>query len=184
VRTFIAIELDEAIRTRLAQTAEALRGAGCKVRWVTPERMHLTLKFLGEIEPAALDAVAGAMATAAAGAGAFEIQVAGLGAFPPRGAPRVVWAGVRDPEGQLAALHGRLNEALAAAGFERERRAFRAHLTLGRVKERRGAERLRRRLDEQAGGEFGIQEVRELVCFRSELSAHGPAYTPLRRQPL
>jgi 2'-5' RNA ligase len=184
VRTFIAIELDEGIRTRLAQATESLRGAGCKVRWVTPDRMHLTLKFLGEIDPEALAAVAAAMATAAAGAGAFQIQVAGLGAFPPRGAPRVVWAGVGDAEGKLAALHGRLDEALAAAGFERDSRAFRPHLTLGRVKERRGAERLRARLEESAEGEFGTQEVRELVCFRSELSAHGPAYTPLGRQPL
>ena len=184
MRTFIAIELDEGIRSRLADAAERLRGAGCKVRWVKPDRMHLTLKFLGEIDPSALDAVALAMATAAEGGAPFRIQVAGLGAFPPRGAPRVVWAGVRDAAGALAEVHKRLDEALGVWGFERETRAFRPHLTLGRVKERRGSERLRAVLEEQAGAEFGVQGVRELVCFRSELSPHGPTYTPLCRQPL
>lgn len=184
MRTFIAIELDDAIRQRLAAAQDRLRAAGCNVRWVKPEQMHLTLKFLGEIEEEAVDGVAAAMAAAAAGGKPFALTLAGLGAFPPRGAPRVVWAGAEEPSGTLAALHKRLEHQLARLGFERERRAYRPHLTLGRVKDPRGREQLRALIGEGAGEAFGTQAAGGLVHFRSVLSPQGATYTPLHRQPL
>ena len=184
MRTFIAVELDEAIRERLAAAQERLRGAGPKVKWVRPERMHLTLKFLGEIDPETVDAVADAMVAAVEGVAPFEFAVAGIGAFPPRGAPRVVWAGVDDAAGGLTRLHKGLERELRKLGFPREKRAFRPHLTLGRVKERRGSERLRAQMAADAGAAFGLQRVEELVLFESVLSPQGPTYTAQRRQPL
>jgi len=184
VRAFIAIEFDDAIRRLLVQVQERLREAGCKVRWARAEQMHVTLKFLGEIDPATVEAVAEAMAHAAEAAAPFEVDVAGLGAFPPRGAPRVVWAGVEDPGGHIQRLQARLERRLERLGFERERRAFHPHLTLGRVKDRHGADRLRERIEGQPARRFGRQRIEELVLFQSELKPAGAVYTPLRRQRL
>ena len=184
MRTFIAIEFDDAIRQRLVQAQERLREAGCEVRWARAEQMHLTVKFLGEIDPATVGAVAEAMAHAAEAVAPFEVEVAGLGAFPPRGAPRVVWAGVEDPGGHVQQLQARLERRLEPLGFERERRAFHPHLTLGRVKDRHGADRLRERIEGQPARRFGRQHIEELVLLQSELKPTGAVYTLLRRQGL
>ncbi|MFP4055272.1 MAG: RNA 2',3'-cyclic phosphodiesterase [Candidatus Brocadiia bacterium] len=184
MRAFIAIELDPAIRQRLAEAQEPLRQAGGKVKWVGAERMHLTVKFLGEIEEGQVDAVAEAMGAATAAAEPFEIALAGLGSFPPRGAPRVVWAGVRDASGALADLHRRLEGELEALGFEREKRPFRPHLTLGRVKDRRAGRALAPLIAQQESTDFGTQVVDALVLFQSVLSPQGPTHTALRRQAL
>jgi 2'-5' RNA ligase len=184
VRTFIAIEIDDGIRERLGRAQQGLRGQGPKVKWVDPAKVHLTLKFLGEIEEGAVEGVAAAMGRAVAGMAPFEMTVGGLGAFPPRGAPRVVWAGVADPSGGLATLHGRLERELGPLGFEPEGRPFRPHLTLGRVKDRRGGAPLPARIAAGAREEFGVQTVAELVLFLSTLSPAGPTYTPLRRARL
>lgn len=183
MRTFIAVEFSDDIRQRLAAAQERLRGSVSGVKWVEPGILHLTLKFLGEIDEGAVDGVAGAMADAAAGVSPFEVRVAGLGAFPPHGAPRVVWAGLADPSGSLQALHDTLDRGLEPLGIEPEGRPFTAHLTIGRVKEPRGAQALRALIEKQAPAEFGVQRVEELVLFRSVLSSSGPTYTPLRRHP-
>ena len=184
MRTFIAVELDDAIRERLGQAQDRLREAPCKVKWVRPAQMHVTLKFLGEIDPAVVDDVAKAMAWAAEAAEPCALRVAGLGTFPPRGAPRVVWAGIEDASGMLGLVHKRLARALEPMGFEPEKRAFRPHLTLGRVKERSGTERLRDLLAGQEGAELGTQDVSEIVLFQSVLSPQGATYTALRRVTL
>jgi len=183
VRTFIAIELDDAIRERLGQAQERLRACRCKVKWVEPQNIHLTLKFLGEIEEGVVEAVSDVMASAAAAVKPFELTVAGVGAFPPRGAPRVVWVGI-ERAGGLVQLHGGLEDGLERLGFEREKRRFSPHVTLGRVKDRRGGPSLRPLLEAEAPADFGVQAVEEVVLFRSVLSSSGPTYTALRRHRL
>jgi len=184
MRAFIAVEFDPAIRERLAEAATRLRAASSGVKWVGLEQMHLTLKFLGEVEESAVDEVAVVMAEAAAGVAPFEVRVAGLGAFPPHGAPRVVWAGLDDSAGHLKGLHVRLDSGVAELGVEREGRPFAAHLTLGRVKDPRASQGVRSAIERETAAEFGVQRVEELVLFQSVLSSSGPTYTPLRRQRL
>ena len=184
MRTFIAIELGDAIRERLAHAQERLRACRCGVKWVRPEQIHLTVKFLGEIDEGAAADVAAAMAAAAEGVGGLDLRVAGLGAFPPRGAPRVVWAGIEEPSGRLATLHKRLDLELEKLGIERETRPFHPHATLGRVKDRRAGRPLRALIDTQRTAEFGARTVDDMVLLRSVLSPTGPTYTPLHRQPL
>ena len=181
MRTFIAVELDEALRARLAEAQDRLREAGCSVKWARAAAMHATLKFLGEIEPEAAETVAAAMVEAAGGGAPFAFEVVGLGTFPPRGAPRVVWAGIDDAAGGLARLHRGLERRLARLGCGREKRAFHPHLTLGRVRERRGTERLRALVEREGDVRLGSQEVGEVVLFHSELSPQGARYTPLCR---
>jgi 2'-5' RNA ligase len=183
VRTFLAIELDDAIRERLAAAQERLRSQAGGVKWVEAENIHLTLKFLGEIDEDVAPLVAEALGPVAAGIEPFEMRLAGLGAFPPHGAPRVVWAGVQEPSGRLLELHRRIERELEALGIEREDRPFTAHVTLGRIKDRPDP-RLRHALDARAADDFGSQAVTHVTFFQSVLSPAGPTYTALSRARL
>ena len=183
MRAFIAIGLDEVIRARLAEAQERLRAARASVKWVKPELIHLTLKFLGEIEADAVEGIMGVVAQAAEGIGPFDVRVAGLGAFPPRGAPRVVWAGMEE-DARLATLQQLLEAGLEPLGFPAENRPFTAHLTLGRVKDPRHAGALRTLVEAEASADFGTQRVAEILLMQSVLSPSGPTYTPLRRHAL
>ena len=105
------------------------------MRWARPEGVHLTLKFLGDIEASAVDAISRAMARAAQGVAPLELALAGTGAFPTARDPRVLWVGLKGDVESLARLQGRLDAELAPLGFPKEARAFSPHLTLGRVRD-------------------------------------------------
>ncbi|HVC30834.1 MAG TPA: RNA 2',3'-cyclic phosphodiesterase, partial [Steroidobacteraceae bacterium] len=134
LRLFIAVELPEAWRQALRTAERELERAGLGgLRWVRPEAIHLTLKFLGEVGRHMLGDIETAMAAACGPARAFELQLTALGSFAGRGRVRVLWAGV---EGDLAALRGvqqRLDAEVHGLGFARETRPFAPHLTLARV---------------------------------------------------
>lgn len=153
------------------------------IRWTRPEQMHLTLKFLGEVEDRLLPKVCDAVIAAADAYAAFKFEVAGVGCFPERGPVRVLWAGVTMTDPTLPACVERLERDLAALGFEPERRRFSPHLTIGRVKDRAKAPGLRERI---AGVRLDplTQPVEELVLFESRLSPQGPRYTAACRRRL
>jgi len=185
LRTFVAIELSEECRSRLAAAVDRLRAAAGGVRWVAPQNMHLTLKFIGELEPRAVPEAVSALRQAARGAAPFAMRVEGISAFPPRGAPRVIHAPVREPSGALERLAGRVEQELfRAIGARRETRRFTPHITLGRAR-RPGlcppAEELARLAGEP---DFGSVSVEEFVLMKSELRPEGALYTRLERFPL
>jgi RNA 2',3'-cyclic 3'-phosphodiesterase len=169
------------VRERLAAQVERLRPLARDVAWVGPDNFHLTLKFLGGVEAARLDAIAAALADAAATCGAFDLGVGDLGAFPSRTRPRVLWAGIDDGAAAAATLASRLDVVLAPLGLPPEGRAFSAHVTLGRVRAPRPNPRLAQAL---SGGAFGRQRVDRLSLMRSELSPRGARYTELVAVPL
>ncbi|RMF80867.1 MAG: RNA 2',3'-cyclic phosphodiesterase [Nitrospirae bacterium] len=127
VRLFVAIDLPEPVRERLAALCSGVPGA----RWVAPEQFHLTLRFIGEVAEDRFREIAAALPAAAGPP--FSLALDGLGFFPPRGRPRVLWAGVAASE-PLLALRTRVESALAAVGVEREGRRFAPHVTLARLK--------------------------------------------------
>ena len=139
---FVAIDLDESVRAVADRSARALaarlsRGdQSSPVRWVVPKRLHLTLRFLGEVPDPRIESVRGAL-RAPWVTRAFRASLTGADLFPYSGAPRVVWLGVDEGMDGMVALKTELDRRLAAVGFEPETKPFRAHLTLGRV--RRGA---------------------------------------------
>ncbi len=135
MRVFVAINPSSEERARLAEASRALRDADYPIRWVAPENVHLTLKFLGEVAEAQLPGVCAAVDESAKGLGALEMAVRDFGAFPNLRRPQVVWAGL-EASTALEALQSRVEGALADLGFPRERRAFRPHLTLGRAQKR------------------------------------------------
>jgi 2'-5' RNA ligase len=181
-RVFCAVELPAAVRERVAERAARLRESFPRVRasWVRPESLHLTLKFVGEIERARVEDLSAAAGRAVAGGGAFELTLAGAGTFPPHGPPRVMWLGVTDASGGLARLHRRLEDECAAAGFGREARAFSPHLTLARPREPRAARDLAAAHRETPFEPLTFA-VHELNVMRSELGPGGSRYTLVSR---
>jgi len=177
----VAILLGDAVRERLAAAVERLRPLARDVAWVGRDNFHVTLKFLGGVEAARLDAIAAALADAARAAGPFDLGVGDLGAFPSRTRPRVLWAGIDDGAAATATLASHVDRVLAPLGFPPEGRVFSAHVTLGRVRSPRPNPCLAEAL---SGGEFGRQRVDRLSLMRSELSQGGARYSELAVAPL
>ncbi len=182
MRAFIGIEVTDDVRAALTRVQRDFSGCSAKVKWVAPANVHLTMKFLGEIDDEMAGNVASAMAEAA-GSGPVGFQVHGLGQFPPRGKPRTLWAGVSDGADAVVALFTKLDAALGPLGFEKERR-FVPHVTIGRVKSPRGADELTPVIERHAGTVFGTCPAEEMVLFRSTLTPQGAIYDVLTRQTL
>lgn len=135
-RLFVAVPLAEPAREAVEAVVERIRAtepAGRGVRWVRLEGLHITLRFLGPTPEQRVDDVAAAVRRAAPSTVPFHVRLSGAGSFPPVGRPRTLWLDIDEGSEALAALAGRLDDALAGAGWERERRPFRAHLTLARA---------------------------------------------------
>ena len=181
MRCFVAIELPEAVQRRLAELQKTLAKAGSGVKWVQPVHIHLTLKFLGEVDDGQAAAICEAVRAVGAQHGSFELHVGGAGCFPQRGAARVLWVGLHDPPATLHACQEDLELALAELGFAVEDRAFHPHLTLGRVKDPSAGHNVRRQIEPHALFEAGSFKADALVVFESVLQRSGPIYTPLAR---
>lgn len=174
MRAFVAIALDEQVRERVACVQrELMRGAG-KVAWVAPERAHLTLRFIGEVEPAQLPELESSLQEAIVHP-PFELSLQGVGAFPTWSRPRVVWLGVDEGRAEVEAIARQVSQAVTNAGFAPADHPFRPHVTLGRVKDHTRWPR------SMLGLQAGKAQVREVILYRSELSSHGAKHTPLKR---
>lgn len=189
LRTFIAIELDEAMREALAAVQKELRAAvpPDSVRWVRPESIHLTLKFLGDTPVGRLEEIKGALAAAAAEVFPFSFTVEGLGCFPNPRRPRVLWVGVEEPTGALEALWQAVEAHVAPLGWPTEKRTFQPHLTLGRVQRRvTSADRrvLGELVEKSDVGRLGSVAVRAVSFIRSDLKPTGAVYTTLAEAEL
>ena len=184
VRTFLALPLDESIVRLLMEAQRSLAAAGGRVRWVESENLHLTIKFLGDVEDEHLNDVCRVAEETASQTEPFEFSVRGLLSVPPAGQMRMVWARINEPTGRLERMHALLEQAYADLGFKVENRAFQAHLTLGRVKSGQNVIRLRTAVAGFAETDFGVQPTEELVVFSSELTPNGPIYSPLKKARL
>lgn len=199
VRVFIALDLPAATKFPLSRAiAELQRAIPSGVRWVDPAGIHLTLKFLGDIEAGRIEPVLDAMGQGAGefGAAALSLRLSGLGVFPNLREPRVLWAGVKGDLAALGRLQQGVDESCAALGFARERRPFRPHLTLGRVRDSAPAT-TRRDVGEavaalsaapkpepeavEPGADWPATEIH---LIRSNLTPHGAIYTSLGAAPL
>ncbi|MFH1419255.1 MAG: RNA 2',3'-cyclic phosphodiesterase [Planctomycetota bacterium] len=184
MRTFIAIELDDAVRKQLRNLQEKLRPHCGKLRWVDPNHIHLTLKFLGEIPDARVPSVSEAMQQLAREFGPFDIGIRKTGTFPPHQSIKVVWVGIEDPAGGLAKYQARCEDLLAALGFPKERRRFSPHLTLARNRDPAGSAAIRAALDHEPPFDAGIQTVTGATFYQSTLTPRGPIYNALSKHAL
>jgi RNA 2',3'-cyclic 3'-phosphodiesterase len=180
LRTFIAVAASREVRSRARQLMDQLSGTAAKVRWVEPENLHFSLKFLGDVDLLEVPTVCEAVTRAVAALPPFEIVARGAGAFPDVDRPRTIWLGVADGSEQMVELNAEVERELAPLGFRREARRFRPHLTIGRVRDGRpGLSELGRLLRQQADFVGGVVSVDEVIVFSSQLDRDGPIYEPL-----
>ena len=177
VRTFVAIPIPAEIRRRLVEVEQDLMPAKAGVKWVPEDSFHVTLKFLGYVEPERLEAIAGGVEAAIQGTGPFEVELAGVGAFPKITRPSVVWVGVTRGGQEMISLADRIDREMAKIGFEREKRPFSPHITLGRVKSPENLSGLRELIERHRNREVGSFGVEQVNIMRSELRITGPIYS-------
>ena len=183
MRLFIALELSPALRDAIVQQTATLRsalGPGL-LRWVRPENLHLTLKFLGEVTPKLADPLLQLLHEAAEHCPPFEATAGGLGCFPNERQPRVVWIGLQVPE-DLISLWKDIEVGTARLGFPPEERAFSPHLTIARVQPRASQADLRSvgaAVQQRSLGRVGSCRIEAIHLLRSDLQPGGPIYTAM-----
>ena len=186
MRLFVALEIPAAVRDNLAAQIKELRDlpaplAAKRLRWVRPENLHVTLKFVGEVEAAQLDGIRSAL-TAIGLDAPVDLHFRGLGFFPDEKYPRVLWAGLN--ASGLPVLARDIDRALEGRGIARDQRAFTPHLTLARFEPGELHEKLRSAIQKNSEREFGAFQAREFHLIQSKLKASGAEYATLASFPL
>lgn len=182
MRVFIAIDLDEQVRKALGELQRNLCAKTDlnekDVKWVDPEIMHLTLKFLGEIKDAELAEVCRTAGQVADRHQGFELQIQSVGTFGGK-SPRVLWVGTGQGSEPLAKLQKDLETALGKLGFGQEKRQFTGHLTLCRIKNPKAGAELAKAAKEYCDAKLGISFVDAVTVYQSQLTGQGPIYTAM-----
>lgn len=194
MRIFVGIDLDLEIRSRISRCIDGVEGFAPNARWMRPESLHITLKFIGEQKPEDVDAIAERLRRV--DASTFQVRFRGYGFFPTAKAARVFWIGIQAGP-QLATLAESIDAAVAELGIAREDRRYSPHLTLARAGGRSASPRwrkgdapntvfsvLEKRLGAMAELDFGTMMTKEFILYRSELSAGGSKYTKLQSYSL
>jgi 2'-5' RNA ligase len=184
IRTFIAVKLPETVLAAIGRVQERMAACGLNVRWVTTGNIHLTLKFLGEVDEDEVDSIATVLAEAVHGFAPLRLAAAGVGVFPSVKRARVIWVGLAGQLPELAALQRSIENRLATIGYPHEKRPFSGHLTLGRVKGLIAESRLTTAMGAFIDFASETFEVDRVVLFKSDLRPTGAAYTELRHVTL
>jgi 2'-5' RNA ligase len=184
IRSFVAIQLNDQIREELRETQDLLKSKGLadQVRWVRPEAIHVTLKFLGNIPADRVNEIVVAIRQASEGIGPFSVSFGGLGCFPSTSRPNVIWIGVPGDTKTLIRLQSKIEDRLTVLGFPPEKRKYTPHLTLGRVgrhvsSKERG--RLGGIIQTECTDTLSEMEVNEVSLMKSVLSPEGAKYSRL-----
>jgi RNA 2',3'-cyclic 3'-phosphodiesterase len=194
MRLFVALDIDENIREKIVRFLDGVREFAPDARWVRPESLHVTLKFIGEVPDDKVEGIKASLSTISTEQ--VEMEIAGYGFFPSARAPRVFWIGI-EADSKLAELASQVEDQLSALNIPKEKHAFNAHLTLARRSGGSGSPRWRKgdhanfnfkHLQEKLAGlstpEFGKTTAQEFFLYQSQLSPRGSKYTKLAAFPL
>jgi RNA 2',3'-cyclic 3'-phosphodiesterase len=177
MRLFVALQIPSAVKEEISALLEQLRAASLQPRWVRPENLHVTLKFIGETPETKLNAIRGAL-SAVRSDQPVALDFRGLGYFPDERHPRVLWVGIAaSPD--LKTLASDIEHAMEGLGFPREERSFSPHLTLTRFQSPHIGEKLRAAVRENASRDFGSLRASEFHLVQSRLKRSGAEYTTL-----
>lgn len=185
LRTFIAIDLDQDVRDALGRVQGKFKRQAPEdsVKWVNPEAIHLTLKFLGDTPVTKISKVADALAAACKGIAPFDVSFEGRGCFPNMRRPRVIWVAVRDHSGaSLMRLQAAIEQQVSPLGFPTEERGFSPHLTLGRVARNAGPRdeaAIGQMVEKSVVEQIAVQRVAAVHLIKSDLRPTGPIYNQL-----
>lgn len=184
IRTFIAVELPQEIHDRLQQLQDHFRASMPDVRWTKHGSVHLTLKFLGDVQVSRIDAISGGLRDIAGQFSPFIMSLAGMGAFPNSRRPRIVWVGVEKGADRLIEITKLIEASMKRLGFPREKRPFRLHLTVGRIRRLTDPAAMTKALERSRVGELGEFTVERISLIKSQLDPAGSIYTTLAEAPL
>ena len=184
VRTFIAIEIPENILSDIRELQQNLRHFGIDIRWIRPENIHLTLKFLGDVPAANIDGIFRAISKAAEKVSSISLKAKGIGMFPGIKHPRVLWVGLDGQLDDLMRLQKTVDANLKDMGFPLERRPFKGHLTIGRIKVKLNTKTFGDALTTFGNFETQTFTADKITVFKSELKPQGAVYTRLAIAPL
>lgn len=187
MRTFIAIELPKEIKDALAKLQEQLKSSGADVKWVQPQNIHLTLKFLGERDDKKVAAIGEIVEKVVKNKPVFKASIASIGAFPNINSPRVIWIGLDQGDKETKEIALELEEKIAKIGIPKEDRAFSSHITIGRTRSTLNRDKLIQEINKAAAG-LSQQDlafcVQKITLFESTLSPKGPIYEVLKKASL
>ena len=182
LRAFIAIELDPKVQAALGQIQKELKDVGADVKWVKPDNIHLTLKFLGDVSLEELDSIKGAMQTTLQPIKSFSMALTHLGAFPKVENPQIIWVGATADKNSIKSITESLEENLKGIGFEKEKRDFEPHITLGRMRSSDNKFALSKKIKNfQFPAGAPHQLVNQIALFKSTLTPQGPIYETLAK---
>lgn len=179
LRLFIAVDVPAEIRDVIAQFQQKLRSLNADIKWVKPSAIHITLKFLGDTAPSKVEPIGRLLEKELRDTSCFNIQVEGTGTFPNDNKPRVLWIGIQQGADKLIHIAGVIDKVFESVGFEREKRAYSPHLTIGRV---RNLKNIRPVVEAMHSMTFkgGIVTATEVLVMKSDLQPGGAVYTPLK----
>lgn len=183
IRSFISIELPDGIRSSIAELITELRKAGTDVAWVPAEKIHLTLKFLGNTDDSLIQRIKEQITKKLSHYTAFYIKIVGVGCFPSEKRPRVLWIGIENSD-ILRSMQKDIDTEVAGFGFPLEERPFSPHLTIGRVRSQKGIAEMLRRFAEFRTADFGEAEVKSMHIMKSELKPAGAEHTSIAEIPI
>jgi 2'-5' RNA ligase len=184
MRAFIGIALPDAVRSSLASLQRQLGESGADVKWVEPDNLHVTLKFLEEVTEEQRRIVEELLTRVADQERSFALGLREVGAFPSVRAPRVIWVGLEEGRESVVRIAERIEQACQTHGLRREERPFSAHVTLGRVRSPKRRDHLAQRLQSTLWQSPTSFQVTAITLYRSDLSSSGPRYTVLAEIPL
>jgi len=185
IRTFIAVDIGDALRQRTALLQQNLARLAPEVKWVEENNMHITLLFLGEVNELDLVPICRILKDQTHGFPSFTLEIGGLGAFPTVRRPKILWAGIQEGADDLKRLHQRLEQPLLELGcYRREDRAYSPHLTLGRLTEDDRAEAWGPIIAKHADWHGGSAQIDKILVMSSELRRSGPVYSVIGRARL
>ena len=184
LRAFVAVPIPDSVAIFLQQVQARIQLPVINIRWVAEKNIHLTLKFLGDIDPSQVSAVAAQMDAAVGTIPPFSLVAKGVGVFPNLRHARVLWVGLAGRLDRLTAIQATLESGLESIGFKREPREFSAHLTIGRIRRRIDAQRIGASLDPVKDATSDWFRVDRLVLFKSLLKPNGPEYSLLHTSHL
>jgi 2'-5' RNA ligase len=178
IRTFIAVELSDGIKREIGRVISELKRSGENIKWVKPGNMHITLKFLGNVKEEKIPQINNKLIAVSKEFGAFDINIHETGVFPGWRNPRVLWAGIDSGKERLKSLSERIEAGMMDIGFEKEKREFKAHLTIGRVKHIKNKKKFEQIVSSTRFTKV-FMRISEICVFKSTLTPLGAVYEKL-----
>lgn len=181
IRTFTSIELSYELKQALSKIIDVCKQTQADVKWVKPENIHITLKFLGGITEEQIELVKKQLSNIAMAINSFYMELRGAGTFPEKRIPRIIWIGIDKGKEDLIKCVDLIEKSLCKIGFKKEDRIFTPHITIGRVRSPKNVPLLKNKLNEYENISFGNCLAKEMTLMKSELSREGSTYTAIAK---